>query len=123
MESTRKPGGLEKFQVTDREECGVIIRREEPGETPILYVLKVPNHAENSGDYEIWLHDVKRVEAVLAEFEKVVGFMHTHLRDHKCEPSDTDFEGAALFPNMENMIYHPASRKFVWYGPEVAIES
>lgn len=123
MESLRKPGGLEKFQVTDREECGVIVRREEPDDIPITYVLKVPNRASEPNDYEIWLHDVQRVEAVLSEHERVIGFMHTHLKNHKCEPSDRDFEGAALFPNMENLIYHPATKKFVWYGPEVLIET
>jgi hypothetical protein len=63
--------------------------------------------------------DVQQVEGVLAENERVVGFMHTHLSHHDCEPTDTDFAGAALFPEMENLIYQPSTKQFVWYGPEV----
>lgn len=118
----RKPGGLDKFLVSDREECGLIIRRmDEDG--VMFYVVKIPNHAEQDGDYEIHLHDVERVESVLTDDESVYGFMHTHLAHHDCEPSDHDFEGAALFPEMENLIYQPSTKKFVWYGPEVSVET
>lgn len=119
MESTRKPGGLEKFQVTDREECGVIIERHDEGEPKLCYVVKVPNRSENPSDYVIMSSDVGNVQNVLSESERIVGFMHTHLEHHKCEPSDTDIDGAALFPEMENLIYQPSTKKFCWYGPEV----
>lgn len=118
MESTIKIGGLEKFQVTDREECGLIIERDEDG-VIFRYVVRVPNHATEPGDYLILLHDLSAVERVLSENEQVIGFMHTHLAHHKCEPSDTDFEGAALFPEMEYLIYQPSTGDTCWYGPEV----
>lgn len=115
----RKPGGLDKFQVTDREECGVIIERHDPGEPSLLYIVKVPNHADHPCDYEIHAFDVGRVRRVLSESEHIYGFMHTHLPEHDCEPSDVDFEGAARNPDMEHLIYQPSTKQWVWYGPEV----
>jgi proteasome lid subunit RPN8/RPN11 len=115
----RKPGGLSKFLVTDREECGLIIQRDEPGMPRLRYVVRIPNHAENDEDYLILLSDMQNVEAALAEFESIVGFMHTHLPEHDCEPTDTDFAGAAMFPGMEYLIYQPSTERFCWYGPEV----
>lgn len=122
MESNRKPGGLAKFRVTNREECGLIIRRrEEPQD--FLYVVKIPNHAEYREDYAIWLEDVEAVRGVLSDDEEIIGFMHTHLPHHDHEPSDRDFEGAALYPEMEYLIYQPSTCKYVWYGPEVLVET
>lgn len=120
MESNRKPGGLKKFRVTDHEECGLIIRRLED-EGDFIYVVQIPNRAEHPHDYAIWLEDVQNVEAVLSDSEEIMGFMHTHLPQHECEPSDRDFEGAAQFPEMENLIYQPSTLKWVWYGPEVSV--
>jgi proteasome lid subunit RPN8/RPN11 len=122
MENNRKPGGLAKFQVTDREECGLVVKREAEDET-MFYVVRIPNHAAAADRYEIWQEDVDRVKAVLSEDESVYGFMHTHLPNHDCEPSDHDFEGAGLFPEMENLIYQPYTGHFVWYGPEVLAET
>ena len=122
MESNRKPGGLEKFQVTTHEECGLIVRRiEEP--LDFIYILKIPNRAHHPSDYAIFAEDVERVREVLSDGESIIGFMHTHLAHHECEPSDRDFEGAALFPEMENLIYQPSTGKWVWYGPEVTTET
>lgn len=112
MESTRKPGGLEKFQVTDREECGLIIGNDDD----MLYIVKVPNRAKAQDDYEIWVEDVHKVEDVLSPGERIVGFFHTHLEHHECEPTDSDFEGAELNPDMEHLIYKPATKEFCWYG-------
>ena len=122
MESSRKPGGLEKFQVTDREECGLVICRTDEL-ADFLYVLKIPNRAIRPEDYAIFAEDVERVRSVLSDDESIIGFMHTHLAHHDCEPSDRDFEGAALFPEMENLIYQPSTGKWVWYGPEVTTET
>jgi len=112
MESTRKPGGLEKFQVTSREECGLIIRNEDD----MIYVVKIPNRAKSPDDYQIRIGDVQKVQEVLSDGEEVVGFLHTHLEHHDLEPSDTDFAGAEINPDMENLVYKPSTGEFVWYG-------
>jgi proteasome lid subunit RPN8/RPN11 len=114
MESTtrRKPGGLVKFRLTNREECGVLVTTQEG----LCYILKVPNRAENDRDYAIFLSDVEAVEAVLSEGEEVTGFMHTHLHMHECEPTPEDLRGAALFPKMVNLIYQPSTLKWCWYN-------
>jgi hypothetical protein len=112
MESTRRPGGLEKFQVTDHEECGLIVTNDEG----MLYVVKTENHASDRHTYEIWITDLQKVEEVLSPDERIVGFLHTHLSDDTCEPSDVDLDDAAASPNYEHMVYHPASGEFCWYG-------
>jgi proteasome lid subunit RPN8/RPN11 len=122
MESSRKPGGLHKFQVTDREECGLIIQRIDD-DGVMFYVVKVPNHSTEACDYEIHKRDVDRVKEVLSQDESIYGFMHTHLPEHDCDPSDRDFEGAARNPEMENLIYQPSTKKFCWYGPEVIVDT
>lgn len=113
MESNRKPGGLEKFQVTDHEECGLIIRNNDG----MLYVVKVPNRSKTpKTDYAIHSDDVQKVKEVLSPDESVIGFLHTHVEGDSVEPSDNDFDGADFQPNMEHLIYHPASKTFCWYG-------
>lgn len=115
MESTlrRRPGGLAKFRLTAQEECGVVVTNHEDRMT---YILRVPNRATNPDDYVIFSADVAAVEAVLSEGEEITGFMHTHLPQHRCEPSKSDFEGAALFPEMVNLIYQPSTEDICWYN-------
>lgn len=105
------PQGLEKFQSTDREECGVIIKASDR-----TYVVKVPNIAENPNDYAILLDDLQKVQAVLSDDESVVGFFHTHLPHHECEPTDADFDGAQAFPEFMNLVYKPSTKELSWYG-------
>lgn len=107
----RRPGGLEKFRATDREECGVVVEND-----GLLYVLRVPNRAEHNEDYVILKSDVDKVKAVLAPDEKIIGFFHTHLPHHPCDPSDRDFDGAQLNPEMQNVIYKPDTDEICWYG-------
>lgn len=108
-----KPGGLRKFLVTDREECGLIIEIEDDS---LLYVVKVPNRATHPNDYVITKDDFNQVESVLGDGEKIVGFVHTHLAEHDCAPSDTDFDGAEKNPGMLHLIYHPSTKEHCWYG-------
>ena len=112
--ATRNPSGLGKFQVTDREECGLIIHTGNDA----LYVVRVPNRAENPDDYQIIKSDFDKVQNVLSPDESIVGIMHTHLAEHDCEPSDTDFEGAELHPEWMHLIYQPSTGKSQWYGAD-----
>lgn len=112
MESTRRPGGLVKFRSTEREECGVIVKNEEN----LIYILKVPNHAFNDDDYEIHQGDVDRVIEVLSPGETIIGFFHTHLPHHKCEPTDEDFTGAEFRPGYDHLIYKPDTKEICWYS-------
>jgi proteasome lid subunit RPN8/RPN11 len=114
------PQGLEKFQVTDREECGVIIKGTEPDQT---YIVRIPNVSENPDDYAILLDDVHKVQAMLTEHEELVGFFHTHLPHHECEPSDADLDGAELFPGFNNLIYKPDTGEVCWYGVLEEVEN
>jgi proteasome lid subunit RPN8/RPN11 len=111
------PKGLEKFQATDREECGVIING------PFgMYVQKLPNMSENDDGYAILKDDVNKILAVLSDGEGIVGFIHTHLPQHDCSPSDDDLDGAKLNPNGMNLIYKPDTGETCWYGVEDAEE-
>lgn len=117
MKSLRRPGGLKKFCATDREQCGVIVQNDRA-----VYVLEVPNRAEKDDEYVIMEADVNIIMETLTEDEKVVGFFHTHLPHHKCEPSDSDFDGAELHPEYEYLIYKPDTDELCWYGAEVAMK-
>jgi proteasome lid subunit RPN8/RPN11 len=112
MENQRRPSGLEKFRSTTREECGLIVQNDEGH----LYILKIENHATDPNDYVIHMSDVQRIEKLLSDDEKIIGFFHTHLPHHDCEPTDSDFEGAEIFPDMQNLIYKPSTKEVCWYG-------
>lgn len=114
------PEGLSKFRATDREECGLIIQAADRS-----YVVRIPNRATGDSDYVITMQDVNKVAEVLADDEMIVGFFHTHLPHHKCEPSDADLDGAELFPGINNLIYKPDTGETRWYGvvEEVAAET
>ncbi len=111
----RRPGGLHKFLPTDREECGVLVENDEG----LLYILKVPNRAKRDQDYAIYKSDVESVKNVLSADEKIIGYFHTHLAHHECEPTDADLEGASLSPGYNNLIYKPDTKEICWYGEEV----
>ena len=112
------PQGLEKFQATDREECGVIIQASDR-----TYIVKVPNVSESPDDYAILLDDVHKVQEVLSPDEMVVGFFHTHLPHHACDPSDADLDGAELFPGLNNLIYKPDTGEVCWYGHVAEVDA
>ena len=105
------PQGLEKFQPSNREECGIIIKASDR-----TYVVKVPNHAKGNSDYAITLKDMQSIQNVLSDDEQIVGFFHTHLAHHDCEPTDADFDGSEAFPEFTNMIYKPDTGETSWYG-------
>ncbi len=107
----RRPGGLSKFQSTNREECGVIVE-----EGDLIYIVKVPNISKSPRDYAILLEDVQIVEGTFTADEQVVGFFHTHLEDQECSPSDADLKGAEIFPDSNNLIYKPSTGELCWYG-------
>lgn len=110
--------GLEKFQVTDREECGVIVEAKDRS-----YILRVPNVAIEKTEYAIRKDDVEKISAVLSDDEAIVGYFHTHLAHQECEPSDVDIEGATLSPGFINLIYKPSTGEYCWYAEVGAIES
>jgi proteasome lid subunit RPN8/RPN11 len=113
METTRRPGGLNKFRVTDHEECGLVIENEDG----MRYVVKVPNRATNPREnYSILESDCDNVSNVLSPGEKIVGFLHTHLDHHPCEPSDGDLDGAELSPGMQHYVFKPSTRELCVYG-------
>lgn len=117
MNSVR-PGGLDKFRATDREECGIIISNED-----LLYIVKVPNVAANDGDYAITLESMQEVESNLDEGEKVAGFMHTHLPHQSCEPSTTDLNGARIFPGLRSLVYKPSTGELRWYAADGEVDT
>jgi proteasome lid subunit RPN8/RPN11 len=108
----RRPKGLSKFVVTDREQCGILVEEI----TGDIKIVEVPNSADRGSDYAILMSDFKRVIDDLAMGESVVGFFHTHLQNHDKEPTDADFEGADLFPQYNNCIYKPDTKEIIWYG-------
>jgi proteasome lid subunit RPN8/RPN11 len=105
------PKGLRKFRATDREECGLIIEGKDR-----TYVVKVPNRSERDDSYVIIRSDISRVEAVLSDDERIVGYFHTHLPNHPCEPSNADLESAEKFPGINHLIYKPTTKETQWYG-------
>lgn len=107
----RLPRGLEVFRATHREECGLIVKTASGSR-----VVQVENVAVNDNDYAILMQDVEEIQKCLEPGETITGFFHTHLPHHSCEPSDRDFDGAALFPEFTNLIYKPDTGEYVWYG-------
>jgi len=111
---------LSEFQSTDREQCGLLIQNGE-----FITVMEVHNYHQSPESYLIKMSDVELVIMGLAVGEKLIGFFHTHLPNHDPRPSDDDFDGATLFPDMQNVVYHPATGSLIWYGDlaEVLIEA
>lgn len=102
---------LSPFQATDREQCGILIDSPKG-----IRIVKVENLSTCPESYLIQTLDVSLVEECLSLGEEILGFFHTHLPHHNPGPSDDDFDGAALLPDMQNCVYHPATGSLIWYG-------
>ena len=106
---------LSDFLGTDREQCGIIVASIETG--TITRVVEVTNYAENPRDnYSITKKDLEAVEGSLRKGEYVLGFLHTHLEHQSSEPSDNDFLGANIYPELLNCVYKPSTGELIWYG-------
>lgn len=104
-------GELRQFQSAQREQCGIVIAVGEK----ITRIVEVTNYAPHDDNYAISMDDLHRVSSSLQGRERVVGFLHTHLPDDTEFPSDTDFQGAEIFPDYLNFVYHPASGRYSEY--------
>lgn len=112
---TIPPNELSSFQAADREQCGVLIEGKNG-----IYIVEVQNTEECPESYAMYLSDVELVADNLRRGEKVIGFFHTHLPNHPAFPSDSDYDGAELFPKMQNCVYKPATGELNWYGSSLA---
>lgn len=100
------------FPVTDYEECGILIG----SHGSVSRIIKVSNQARGNEEFLICSCELVRAKESLGPEERIVGFVHTHLPHHKASPSDTDFEGAELHPELEHLVYKPSTRQYKWYG-------
>jgi proteasome lid subunit RPN8/RPN11 len=103
------------FRATDREQCGVVVKKED-GE---LRVVEVPNVSQNPEDFAIRQSDVDAIS--LAAGEVIFGLLHTHLPHHSPYPSDLDFHGA--HSQLWNYVYHPVTGSLVWHLTEEALKT
>lgn len=104
---------LGDFRATDREQCGVIIAKNRRAK-----VIETRNAATDPVmDYAVTMDDFNGVLGLIeGTGYEVVGFFHTHLPEDTDEPSNNDLEGAEIFPDFLNCVYHPASGGTTWYG-------
>ncbi len=106
---------LDEFRATDREECGVLIAKGERYKS--AKIIRCQNVAVSDGDYAVSMDDYLRVQGMVEGTKyRAIGFFHTHLAKHHPSPSKMDVEGASIFPEFINCVYHPASGKTAWYG-------
>lgn len=100
-------------RATFRERCGILVRR--PGN--LVRIWEVPNHSSDDNDsYVIYRSDLISVKNQISDSESILGFFHTHLSHHYPGPSDKDFEGARIYPEYLNAVYHPRTKRLTWYG-------
>lgn len=104
---------LGEFRATDREQCGIIIAKGHNA-----HVIETQNVARDpKHEYIVTMDDYNAVTGLIEGTEyRIVGFFHTHLPDDNEEPSQNDLDGARIFPNYMNCVYHPASGEYTWYG-------
>ena len=105
------PSELSSYQSTDREQCGILIETKTG-----IRIAKIKNSDMCPESYAIKMSDVVKLRNKLPVGEKILGFFHTHLPYHDPRPSDRDFDGAALLPDMQNAVYQPSSGSLIWYG-------
>lgn len=107
-ETRQKIFGLSRFRGIRHEECGLLV--------PVggdFLVIKVPNYALfPEDDFAIAKADMERLQQRGLE---VVGFLHTHTDHHEATPSDKDYEGASLRPDMLHVVYKPSTRELHWF--------
>lgn len=103
--------GLSGFRGVSHEECGILVRTGD-----VIRIEKVPNVAADPVEnYGITLRDYTGVSKKLAEGEKIVGFIHTHLSHQPSCPSEADRESAAENPGMLHAVYKPDTGEVTWY--------
>lgn len=107
------------FDGDSKEElCGVLVGAPIPEDKSLVFydVLPVPNSAEDpEACYEVRKSLV--LEALGAySLADVIGYIHTHPRGKKADPSYADVEG--IKPGQIGMVFHVATKTLMWYDNE-----
>ena len=97
------------------EACGILIGSAVNGARRVVRIVETEN-VEPSRQHDRFLMDPKAVlqaeREVRGTDEAVLGFYHSH-PDHPCEPSQTDFAFASLWPDHAFLIVEVRDREAV----------